>query len=99
MNTGATTLAIFTSDAPFKFRVIDAWAVSTRVTNVSTFKIDNGTNDITEAVAYNTADNGIARADAIDDAYHEVAASGSLRLISGDVADLAIVYITILRVD
>jgi hypothetical protein len=35
----------------------------------------------------------------LDDAYHEVAANGTLRLISSNAADTAIVYISAIRVD
>lgn len=99
VNAGAATVAVFSADAPFKFRIIDAWAVSTKAANAGTWKLDNGTNDITTAIAYDTSDTLIARAAAIDDAYHDIAASGSLRLISSNAADTAIVYVSAIRVD
>ncbi len=98
VNGGSTTLSVFDSNAPFKFRVIDAWAVNTRGSNSGNWKLDNGTDDITDNVAYSGTDKAISRVAIIDDAKHEIAANGSLRLISSEAADTAIVYITIVRI-
>lgn len=99
VNTGTATITIFNANAPFKMRIIDAWAVSTKAGNSGTWVVDNGTNNITSAVAYGTADTDIARATDVDDAYHEIAANGTLRLISSVATDTAIVYIVAIRVD
>jgi hypothetical protein len=99
VNTGTATITIFNANAPFKFRVIDAWAVSTQAGNAGTWVVDNGTNNITSAISYGTADTDISRATDLDDAYHEIAANGTLRLISSNAADTAIVYILAMRVD
>jgi len=98
-NAGAATVSIFNANAPFKFRVLDAWAIDTQAGNAGNWKLDNGSNDITSTVAYAASDTGLSRADSVDDAYHDVAASGSLRLINSNAADTSIVYVSILRVD
>lgn len=98
VNGGAGSVNIFDSDAPFKFRVVDAWAVSTKGANSGTWKLTDGTNDITNTVAYGTSDKDIARADAIDDLRHEIAASGSLVIVNSETTDTAIVYVSVVRI-
>lgn len=98
-NAGAATVSIFTANAPYKFRLIDAWAINTKAANNGSWKIDNGATDITSTVAYGAGDEGLTRADSINDATHVINANGSLRLINSDATDTAIVYVSILRVD
>lgn len=93
----AETTAIFTANAPFKFRILDAWVICTGGTD-GTWKIDNGTNDITTAVNL-PADTTIGHAVSIDDDYHEIAANGSLRAILSVATDDALLYIIAIRVN
>jgi len=98
VNSGAATTTIFDSNAPFKFRVIDAWAVSTKGDNSGTWNVNDGTDPIVSAVAYGTGDTDIARAAEIDDAKHEIAASGSLKIANSETADTGIIYVQILKI-
>jgi len=86
-----------------KIRVIDAWVVNTGLgTAGDTIQIFNGANNITDAIDINNADQTIGRATTIDDAYHEVAASGTLRVTEtdggGTDSPSTIVYVSAIRV-
>ena len=85
-----------------KERVIDAWLVltGTGVTGGS-ITIGNAGNNITDAMAATGSDMAIVRAGTIDDAYHEIAAGGALRITpaaTGDNAAPCIVYVLAVRV-
>lgn len=95
----AATTVIFNANAPYKFRILDAWVVSTAGANSGTWKLDNGTNDITTAVNYGTSDTDLVRCVSIDDSYHEIASSGTLRCINSSATDDALLYILAIRVD
>lgn len=94
-NAGSATNVIFNANCPYKLRIIDAWAVATKSCS-GTWKLDNGTNDITTTVSYGT-DKAVSRASTIDDAYYGLAANATLRLISSDSGDTAVVYVTAIR--
>lgn len=96
-NTGAAEVTIFNGNAPFKMRIIDAWAISTQA-NSGTWKITDGTNDITSAIAYSTSDKGISRATTLDDANYTINANGTLKLVSSEETDKAVVYISAIKV-
>lgn len=65
-----------------KTRVIDAWCVKTGGAGgaANTIQVKNGANALTDAMSINIADQAIARAGSIDDAQHEIAAGGTLRV-------------------
>ena len=88
-----------TTNAPFKFRVLDAWSVSTSADG-GTWKLDDGTNDLCSAVTVAASDTDIDRAADMDDAYHEIASAGTLRIVPdvGGALD-AEIYILCMRVD
>jgi hypothetical protein len=92
------TTSVYTNNAPFKFRVLDCWTVSTVGGNDSTCTVDDGANVIVTAFAVGVGDKDIARAAEIDDAEHEVASAGSLRVLA-DADDDFICYISCMRVD
>lgn len=95
--TAGSTVVIHNADAPFKYRVIDAWSVA-KSTDAGTWQVKNGANAITDAVAVTATDKTINRAGTIDDAYHEVAEGGSLSVAGdGTLADVDI-YIKCIRV-
>jgi hypothetical protein len=95
--TAGSTVAVHSSAAPFAYRVLDAWSVALG-TDEGTWKITDGTNDITDAVAVSATDKTINRAGTIDNTYHEIAASGSLSVVGdGSLADVE-VYILAVRV-
>ena len=84
-----------------KIRVIDSWLVL-RGAGVSstTLQVKNGTNAITNAMAASGSDQALVRAASIDDAYHEIAAAGTLRVTSaaGATQPDATVYVMAVRV-
>lgn len=89
---GGNTVTIWNANAPYKARIIDAWSVATSADG-GTWKVDNGTNDIIAAVTITGSDKAVNRAASIDDAYHEVASSGTLRVVGDGANADAIVYI------
>lgn len=97
VNAGSADINVFSGNVPFKLRVIDAWAVSTKAGNAGTWKLTDGTDDITDAIAYDTNDKEIARVHAINDAKHEFSGK-PLHLINTEAADSAIVYVSVIRI-
>ena len=95
----AAAVNIYNSNAPFKFRILDAWSVATSADG-GTWKLDDGTNDITNAVSVAASDTDVDRVSSIDDAYYEIAANGSLRIVpdAGGALD-AEIYILCMSVD
>jgi hypothetical protein len=91
-----STVTIHNADAPFKYRVIKAWSIATSADG-GTWQVKNGSNNITEAVAVTATDKTVNNAATIDDAYHEVAAAGSLSVVGASGAD-CIVNIMCVRV-
>ena len=86
-----------------KVRVINAWLVKTTANGggAGTIQIKNGTDAITDAMSINVNDGVITRAASIDDAYHEIAAGGTLRVTRTRTAstdETCIVYVEALRV-
>jgi len=82
-------------------RILDAWFVLTGAGVASTtFQVKNGTNAITDAMDASGSDTAIVRATTINDAYHEIAAAGTLRVTSatGATQPAAIVYVLGVRV-
>lgn len=95
--TAGSTVAVFTADAPFKFEVIDAWSVA-KSADGGTWKVTDGTSDITDAVAVTATDETINRAGTIDDSTNQIAADGSLSVVGdGSLADVD-VYISCIQV-
>lgn len=88
-----------------KTLVTDVWAVHTGgAGEVSdTIQVKNGANAITDAMSWAGADKAVVRAAEIDDAQHEIAAGGTLRVTTvdndagGDVG-AGIVYVQGLRI-
>lgn len=96
--TAGSTVAIYSSDAPFKYRVLDAWSVA-RSADGGTWKITDGTDDITDTVSVTGTDKTIDRAGTIDDSKYEISAGGSLSVV-GDGANADVeVYVMAMRVD
>ena len=65
-----------------KTRIVDAWAVKTGALGgaANTVQLFNGAAALTDAMSINIADQAIARAASIDDAQHEIAAGGTLKI-------------------
>lgn len=92
----AETTAIYNANAPFKFRIIDAWVVVTGGTD-GTWKLTDGTNDITTALNL-PADTAIGRAESIDNDHHEIAANGTLNAVLSVSTDDALLYILAIKI-
>ena len=66
-----------------KTRVIEAWLVLRGAgVATTTLQVKNSANAITDAMAASGSDKALIRAATIDDAYHEIAAGGTLRVTS-----------------
>jgi hypothetical protein len=89
---------------PEKVRVLDAWAVHTAAGETSdTLQLKNGSNAITDALDWGGGDKAIVRAAEIDDAYHEIAKGGTLRVTTvdsdaGDDVGAGVVYVLAVKV-
>lgn len=84
-----------------KTRVIDAWLVLTGAGVTSaTLQIKNGSNAITDEMAASGSDQALVRCATINDAYHEIAAGGTLRVTGANGATMpaAVVYVLGYRV-
>jgi hypothetical protein len=68
-----------------KVRILDVWSVNLAAgTTSDTVQVFNSTNAITNAMDISGADTSLVRAATIDDANHEIAASGTLRVTETD---------------
>ncbi len=84
-----------------KTRVIDAWLVLRGAgVATTTLQVKNGAAAITDAMAASGSDQAVVRAATIDDAAHEIAAAGTLRVTSATGASQpnATVYVLGVRV-
>lgn len=84
-----------------KTRVIDAHVVLTGAGVASAvFTVKNGANAITDGIAASGADTTLTRAAQINDANHEIAAAGTLRVTGsgGATQPAALVYVLGIRV-
>jgi hypothetical protein len=86
-------------------RVLDVWAVHTEGAGETsdTLTVGNGADAITDAMSWAGADKTIVRKLTIDDAHHEIAAAGKLRVTTtdddgGDDVGAGIVYVLAMRV-
>ena len=80
---GATANTDVTLD--HKTRVLDVWVLNRGAGTASdTITVTDGTTAITDAIDISGADKTIARAGTIDDAVHEIAAAGTLRVTETD---------------
>jgi hypothetical protein len=68
-----------------KVRILDVWSVNLAAgTTSDTVQVFNSTNAITNAMDISGVDTSLVRAATIDDANHEIAASGTLRVTETD---------------
>jgi hypothetical protein len=96
------TAAALTGDVDvtltYKSRVLDVWCVATAAGGASdTITVKNGATAITNAMDLNVSDKVMVRASTIDDAAHEIAAAGTLR-VTGASAATCEVYVLAIRV-
>ena len=81
--------------------MIDAWAVKTSTAGGSgdTVTVKNGSTAISDAISLNVADKAVARAGEVDDASHEIAEDGTLRVTAATATNNACtVYVLGVRV-
>lgn len=86
-----------------KTRVINAWGVKTNAGagGAGTWTVSNGANAITDAMVIPVTDKAIISALSIDDAYHEISAGGTLRVVRTRTAstdETGVVYVLGVRV-
>jgi hypothetical protein len=90
-----------------KTRILDAWVVKTDAAQgnnaASVVTVKDGSNSITDDIdIQNAGDKSIKRAGEIDDAYHEIAAGGTLQVVvtKGNASDniACEVYVLAIRV-
>ena len=103
MTNQAAAVNIFNANAPFAFRVIDAYSVNTSAEG-GTWKLNNGAagagTDLHSAVTAAASDTDIDRIVNLDDAAWEIAASGSLSVVpDGGGALDTVIYITCIRIN
>lgn len=92
-----STVQIHNTNAPFKYRILDAWSIA-KSADGGSWKLTDGSNDITDTVTVTGTDKTINRVGTIDDTYWEIAKDGSLSVVGdGSLAD-AEVYILCIRV-
>jgi len=95
--TGGNTVSIFTANAPYKFRVLHVHSIALSADG-GTWKVDDGTNAITDTVTVTGVDKTVNRCSTIDDAEWDIAASGSLRVVGDGANADAFVIIECMRV-
>lgn len=88
----ALSTAIFATDAPFKFQILDYHVrIDTAGTSATTLKLTDGTNDITDALdIHNTGSvgaNDIVRGLQIDATHATIDVGGSLNIVISDATD------------
>lgn len=99
----AAAVNVFNANAPFKFRVIDAYSVN-QSGDGGTWKLNNGAagtgTDLHSAVTVAAGDTDIDRIVDLNDAAWEIAGGGSLSIVpDGGGAMDAIIFIKCMRVD
>lgn len=95
--TAGSTVAVHNVNAPFKYRIVDAWSIATSADG-GTWKITDGTHDISNTVTVTGTDKTINRAGTLDDAYNEIAADGSLSVVGDGANADCQVYVLAVRV-
>lgn len=94
---GGNTVVVHNANAPFKYRVVDAWSVAASAAG-GTWFIDDGTTPITNSVAVTAIDKTVDRVGTIDDATHEILLAGTMRVVGdGSLANCK-VYISAVAV-
>jgi hypothetical protein len=86
-----------------KTRITDVWLVKRSAAGggAGTIQVKNGTNAVTDAMSINVADQTVVRPVTIDDAQHEIAAGGTLRVARTRTAstdEACVVYVLGVRV-
>ncbi|MBN1765248.1 MAG: hypothetical protein JW860_08330 [Sedimentisphaerales bacterium] len=92
------TVVIHNSNAPFKYRVLDAWSVANGV-NGGSWKLDDGANDITVPVTLTLADKAVDRTGSLDNDYAGIEKDGSLRVVGDGASADCDVYVLCMRVE
>ena len=93
---GAATTSVV-ENAPFKFRVLDAWSIGTSADG-GNWKVTDGTNDIISNVTQAGTDKEIDRAADVDDAYYDISQGGKLKIVSTGASFSGTVFILCARV-
>jgi len=94
------TIPIFDANAPFKFRIIDAWVQNYAATSGGTVKLNDGTADITTTAMDGATNHLLGRATVVDDERVEIASGGTLSVVTASAGNQGEydVYIMCMRV-
>lgn len=95
--TGASTTAIWSAAVPRKLQIIKAWSVG-KSADGGTWKLNDGTNDITDNVTQAASDTDIDNASEIDDAYATLDAGDTLSIVHTGASLSCEVYVMCLPV-
>lgn len=87
-----------------KTRITNVWLVKTAAAGggAGTIQVKNGSSAVTDAMSINVNDQIIVRAASIDDAQHEIAAGGTLKITrtrTASTSEACIVYVLGVRVN
>lgn len=96
--TDATTLTfvVFNANAPIPFKIVSVVVQALATVGAGTCQVDDGTNNITDAIVCAT-DTNIVRVGTIDDDYSSIAAGGTLRVIQNGATNAGWVTLHCIR--
>ena len=94
---GGNTVTVHDANAPFKYRVIDAWSIASSADG-GTWSVDDGTSAVVDTVTVTGTANAVNRASAIVGSVSEIAADGTLRVVGDGVNADVVVYVLVVRV-
>ena len=92
----ASSTTSVVADAPFAFRIIDAWSIGTTATG-GTWRLNNGSADITTDVTQGPSNYDVDRADNIVNTYYTISKGDGFDIITG-VGITCTVYVLCVRV-
>jgi len=76
-----TNEKVYDANAPFKFKLLFAWALSIDATGDADAKWSDGTTDITDGMDCSAGDKAVDICATIDDAKYEIAEGGTLQAV------------------
>ena len=95
VTTGSSSVSVFNANAPYTFEIIDVIIQPRGASSNGTMKLNNGSNDITNAIACAVATD-VARVGTINSSYSTIAKGGSLVIVcAGDTPANTIGLVTI----
>lgn len=96
--TNTATTTVYNANAPFKFRVLDAYVYSTSADVGGTVTVQDGDGHAISSAMTTTGDTNLIRTTLIDDAHSEIPQNGGLKVVSSNGTDDFGFVITCIRV-